>query len=88
MTTKTAAQQRADRIKAFNAELAKLAEDNVLALTTEQRQAVDDHHAVPDDGVRGPVEEACGLEGDWVAIQRAGNAKQQRKERLFHGRER
>lgn len=43
--TKTAAQQRADRIKAFNAELAELAQDNILALTPEQRRAVDDYHA-------------------------------------------
>lgn len=43
--TKTAAQQRADRIKAFNAELAELVQDNVLALTADQRRAVDDYHA-------------------------------------------
>lgn len=43
--TKTTAQQRADRIKAFNAELAHLAQDNILALTPEQRRAVDDYHA-------------------------------------------
>lgn len=45
MTTKTAAQQRADQIKACNAELAQLAADNILTLTTEQRQAVDAYHA-------------------------------------------
>ena len=45
MTNKTAAQLRVDRIKAFNAELAQLARDDVLALTGEQRQAVDDYHA-------------------------------------------
>jgi len=44
-STKTAAQQRADRIKAFTAELAQLAQDKILALTPEQRSAVDDYHA-------------------------------------------
>lgn len=43
--SKTAAQQRTDRIEAFNAELAQLAQDNVLTLTPEQRKAVADHHA-------------------------------------------
>lgn len=45
LPTKTSAQQRTDRIKAFNAELAQLAQDKVLALTPEQRKAVADHHA-------------------------------------------
>ena len=45
MTSKTAAQQRADRIKAFNAELAQLSVDDILALTAEQRQAVANYHA-------------------------------------------
>ena len=45
MTTKTAAQQRADRIKAFTAELAQLARDKILALNPEQSRAVADYHA-------------------------------------------
>lgn len=44
-TDKTAAQQRADRIEAFNAELAQLAHDKIVALTPEQRRAMDDYHA-------------------------------------------
>ncbi len=43
--SKTAAQQRADRIKAYNAELLQLAQDDILTLTPEQRRAVDDYHA-------------------------------------------
>jgi hypothetical protein len=42
---KMAAQHRADRIKAFNAELAQLTHDDILALTPEQRSAVDNYHA-------------------------------------------
>jgi uncharacterized membrane protein len=45
MTTKTVAQRHTDRIKAFNAELAQLAEEKVLILSAEQRQAVDAYHA-------------------------------------------
>jgi hypothetical protein len=45
MTTKTAAQHRADRIKAFAAELAQLARDKILALNPEQARAVADCHA-------------------------------------------
>jgi uncharacterized membrane protein len=43
--SKTAAQRRADRIKAFGEELAQLAREKVVALTPEQRQAVAAHHA-------------------------------------------
>ncbi len=44
-TTRSAAQARADRIKAFAAELAQLAQDQVLRLTPEQQHTVDDYHA-------------------------------------------
>ena len=43
--SKTSAQQRADRIKAFGEELAQLAREKVLTLTPEQREAVGAHHA-------------------------------------------
>ncbi|MEJ2552689.1 MAG: DUF2157 domain-containing protein [Gammaproteobacteria bacterium] len=42
---KTAAQHRADRIKAFNTELAQLARDGVVTLSAEQSRAVDEYHA-------------------------------------------
>lgn len=45
LTGKSAAQQRADRIKAFEAELAQLARDKVLLLTSDQHKAVAEHHA-------------------------------------------
>jgi uncharacterized membrane protein len=43
--SKSAAQHRADRIKAFQAELAQLARDKVLSLTPDQHKAIADHHA-------------------------------------------
>jgi uncharacterized membrane protein len=42
--SRAAAQRRADRIAAFRAELAALADDGVLALAPEQRRRVDEHH--------------------------------------------
>ncbi len=42
--TRTQAQQRADDIRSFRAELAKLEAERVLALTDEQRCAVTGHH--------------------------------------------
>ena len=45
MTTRSAAQQRADRIRAFEEELAALEQEGALALTPEQRRAVREHHA-------------------------------------------
>jgi uncharacterized membrane protein len=42
--TRTEAQQRADEIRAFGAELARLERDGVLALAPEQREAVAAHH--------------------------------------------
>lgn len=42
---KTAAQQRADRIQAFNEELDDLARAHILQLSAEQREAVNTYHA-------------------------------------------
>ena len=42
--SKTQAQQRADRIKAFQDELAQLEHDDVLSLSDEQAQAVEAYH--------------------------------------------
>jgi len=42
--TRTDAQQRADEIRVFGEELARLERDGVLALTPEQREAVAAHH--------------------------------------------
>ena len=42
--SRSEAQQRADRIKAFDAELAELARDGVLDLSDDQRRAIDEHH--------------------------------------------
>ncbi len=42
--SKTAAQQRADQIHAFNHELAELKREQVLSLGAEQQQAIDDYH--------------------------------------------
>ena len=42
--SKTAAQQRADQIHAFNHELAELTREQVLSLSSEQRQAIDSYH--------------------------------------------
>jgi len=44
MSTKTTAQQRADQIHAFNDELTELTCEQVLSLTTEQQQAINDCH--------------------------------------------
>jgi len=41
--SKTAAQQRADQIQAFNIELAELERDQVLSLTLEQQHAIGDY---------------------------------------------
>ncbi len=42
--SKTSAQQRADQIHAFNNELAELAREQVLSLSEEQQQAINDYH--------------------------------------------
>jgi uncharacterized membrane protein len=42
--SKTTAQQRADRIHAFNHELAELTREQVLSLSPEQQQAIDKYH--------------------------------------------
>ncbi len=44
MSGKSAAQQRVDRIRAFNQELEELADARVLHLSAEQREAVNAHH--------------------------------------------
>ena len=44
-TSRLEAQQRADQIRIFEAELQRLHEDGVLALTEQQRHAVADHHS-------------------------------------------
>ena len=43
-TDKTAAQQRADQIQAFNNELAELSRDGVLTLNTEQQKKIETYH--------------------------------------------
>ena len=43
-TSKTNAQQRADQIHAFNNELAELTREQVLSLSSEQQQAIDNYH--------------------------------------------
>jgi uncharacterized membrane protein len=45
MTSKTAAQQRADAIRVFRDELSRLESEGGLALTPEQRQRLEAHHA-------------------------------------------
>ena len=42
--SKTAAQERADQINAFQRELALLAQDQVLTLEPEQQHSIDDYH--------------------------------------------
>jgi uncharacterized membrane protein len=42
--SRTEAQQRADEVRIFQHELARLEREGVLALSPEQRRAIDDHH--------------------------------------------
>ena len=42
--SKTAAQERADQINAFQRELALLVQDQVLTLEPEQQHSIDDYH--------------------------------------------
>lgn len=46
MVTRTEAQQRADEIETFRRELSRLEQENVLALSESQAQAVSSHHAM------------------------------------------
>src|SRR5689334_22046372 len=45
MKSKTAAQQRADAIRVFQGELSRLESEGGLALTADQRQKLEAHHA-------------------------------------------
>jgi uncharacterized membrane protein len=64
-TSRTAAQQRADDIRAFRAELTRLETDGIVALSAEQTQAVRRHH----DGLLAGMAAAFDIDRDVRAKQ-------------------